>query len=501
MDLSFLNPPPHALEETGAAFERPAAVRIAASKADSHSAKLLAADLKALAGIKVLPRAAFTIKLVRDEKVAHPEGYLLKLGEGGAEIRAATEAGVFYGVQTLLQVAVFGDAKRWPALSIDDRPHFGWRSFMLDMGRSIYRFAYLKRIVRILARLKMNALHLHLNDDEMSGLRFRKLPIGKENPHALALAELKQLIAYARKHHVTVLPEIECWGHAGFGVYHFPHLRGGRGMYGGSSFAIGPETFDLFAKIFDELLPVLEKECHVHVGLDEAHWALLPSVPEAERAKYSPEFLIQRLYELLQAAAKKHRRSVTMHLWADHKGRPVPKHLEGKLVLHPWRYLRRNEEDIKGKLERLGGAGKPALICGSGTGQAQMGAHYLSTMVWTNAAKDVPNVRGATLCQWCMNNVADQMIGIYAGAGWLWTPGRPLPKENDLYGEFFTSHRYAPMRVWQARFRDGDPEALRKDCGPEVHNGFYLWGPKAGKPAAPTASWNQQWNNESGIDG
>jgi hypothetical protein len=501
MDLSFLVPYPQQVRETGKAFARPPTVRIVTRGADALTVRRLAQDLKQLAGIKVSKRAAYTIQLKMGEKRLKAEGYRLKVGPDGVEISGADAAGLYYGTQTLVQIATLGPAGFWPALAITDWPHFAWRSYMPDMGRSVYPLPLLKRMVRILARLKLNAMHLHICDDQLNSLRYRKLPLGKENPTAITLSQLAELVRYARSYHVTIMPEIECWGHANSFVYHYPHLDGGPGMYGGASFAIGPELYDLLGRVFDELVGALEKKCHVHVGLDEAIWQLLPSVPEAERASYNPERLIQELYDILQRAGRRHGRQVTMHLWADHKGRSVPKQLENKLILHPWRYLARNNEDIEQKLVRLGGKSKPRIVMGTGTGLGQAAAHFLSTGIWCRAAANVPNVLGGTICQWSGNNVPETLIGIYAGADYLWSPATPATKENDPHGEETTWQMCNRMRQWQSKIKDGDPEAILHERGPEVWHGFYRFGRRDGKPVSPTATANERRNTGPGVDG
>ena len=501
MDLSFLVPYPQQLRETGQAFPRPTAVRIVARKADAVTVRRLEQDLKQLAGLRVSIGAPYAIRLQIRPKGLKPEGYRLEVGPRKAVVTGADATGLYYGTQTLVQLAALGPRRMWPALAVEDWSHFPWRSYMADMGRSVYPLPLLKRLVRILARLKMNVLHLHLCDDQLNSLRYRTLPLGKENPEAITMSELAALVRYARSYHVTILPEIECWGHANSFVHHYPQLDGGPGMYGGASFAIGPELYELLERVFDELVGTLEKNCHVHVGLDEAIWTLLPSVPEAERAGYNPERLIQELYDILQRVGQRHGKHVTMHLWADHKGRPVPKHLEKKLILHPWRYLQRNQEDIEQKLVRLGGKSKPRVVMGTGTGLGQAAAHFLSTGVWCRAAAQVPNVLGGTLCQWMANDIHEQLIGIFAGADYLWTPATPAPEKNDPHGEIVTWLMSRRMRTWQSKIKDGDTEAILQDRGPEIWDGYYLWGTRAGKPVAATVVSNERRNTGPGIDG
>jgi len=369
---------------------------------------------------------------------------------------------------------------------IEDWPEFRARSFMVDLGRSTFPVAYLERIVRILARLKMNTLHLHLNDDQLCGLRFRRLPLGRENPAAIALGQLAALVGYARRHHVSILPEFECWGHAQAVIYHYPELYGGPGMWGGMSFGIGEPTFALFEKVFDELLPALERECAVHVGLDEAEWHLLPCVPEGERGKYTPTTLVGRIHEALQAAARRHGRKVTMHLWADHGGRPLPKGLEKRVVIEPWNYDRRHEPTIRKKMRRYAGRGRTPMMMGGGMSSLAFGGSFAATRLWCRLGAGQPNVRGITVCHWEDNDLAERLIGLYAGADYAWSPETPADRPDDPYQEKLRGELGRQMRRWQAAFRDADDEAMRRDRGPQVFDGYYCWGPRAGRPVAPT---------------
>lgn len=216
-----------------------------------------------------------------------PEGYRLAIREHAITLTGADRRGLFYGMQTLLQIlALSGDEIE--QVDILDWPALKTRELMLDLGRAPFSMPLLKRCIRIMARLKINTLHLHLFDDQLNSLRFDKLPLGSENPFAITLDQLRQIIAYARSYHVAVVPELECWGHAGSILYHYPRLYGAPGMWGGYSFGIGEELYTLLEQMLDEVVPVLDSPCDVHLGLDEAIWATLPSVKEADKAKYSP---------------------------------------------------------------------------------------------------------------------------------------------------------------------------------------------------------------------
>lgn len=115
-----------------------------------------------------------------------------------------------------------------PHLTIQDHPAYKVRAFMADLGRAPYSMALLKRLVRLMAQMKLNTLHLHLFDDQLCGFRFEKLPIGHENPFSLNAADLKELVAYARRYHISVMPELKSWGHVQAWSITFPNCEEGR---------------------------------------------------------------------------------------------------------------------------------------------------------------------------------------------------------------------------------------------------------------------------------
>ena len=78
------------------------------------------------------------------------------------------------------------------------------------------------------------------------------------------------------------------------------------------------------------------------------------------------------------------------------------------------------------------------------------------------------------------------MIGLYAGADFAWSPATPADRPDDPYDEKLRGELGRQMRRWQAAFGDADDEALRRDRGPHVSQGYYRWGRRAGRPVAPT---------------
>jgi hypothetical protein len=178
-----------------------------------------------------------------------------------------------------------------------------------------------------------------------------------------------------------------------------------------------------------------------------------------------------------------------MRIWADHGGRPVPADIAGDVIVEPWMYMEAREANIREKVARYGGAGKPPFMMGGGMSSLHLAGGFGATALWCRAAMDCPNCEGIDICLWENNNVAGQLSGIFAGADYAWTPLTPAIVEKDnLFRERIQGEVLVRMKKWQAVFAaDADDAAIRMDTGPEVHGGFYTSGPWAGRPVAPTA--------------
>lgn len=483
----ILVPAPKEIKELGATIEMPRCVWIISNEGCDSAAMSLASDLRAVCGARIEESAEYTISLEIRHQAMPAEGYRLEVGESVAYISAEDAAGLWWGCQTLVQLCAMSSG-RIPCVRIKDWPHYRTRSVMLDMGRAPYSAALIKRVIRIMSRLKLNSLHLHLFDDHLNAIRFKSLPLGSENPFALSIEDYAEIIRYARERNISVVPEFECWGHAGSILYHYPNLYGAPGMWEGFSFGIGEELYDLLARMFDEFVPILEDECVFHVGLDEANWATLPSVSEADKDRYTPTEHVRKLHEILSSIGEKHGKTIRMRLWADHGGRPIPEELKDKVIVEPWMYFEGRAEAIRQKVAAYSGEGKTPFMMGGGMSQLHYQGHCGATRIWCKEAMNSPNCEGINICVWESNNVPGKMIGIFGGADSAWSPDKPDPKPEDLHSEWSGGKLVQLMRRWQSIFADADPAALEQDRGPEVQSGKYCWPPFAGVPVAPTCT-------------
>ena len=135
---------------------------------------------------------AFRIRLDPALSAAGDEGYRLVVDQRGATILAKTEAGAFYGIQTLRQLIPLKESDggdKTAAITfqeVEDRPRFQWRGFMLDVARHFSDVAAVKQLIDALALLKMNVLHLHLCDDQGWRMEIERYPrlvtVGSSRP-------------------------------------------------------------------------------------------------------------------------------------------------------------------------------------------------------------------------------------------------------------------------------------------------------------------------------
>ncbi len=230
------------------------------------------------------------------QQLEHPEGYELEIRASGVSLIGSL-AGLFYAGQTLLQRL---NGSRLEAVKIVDSPRFTWRGSHLDVSRHFMPFAFLKKFVDLLAKHKMNILHLHLTDDQGWRLEIKKYPrlteIGawrkktlvghglsepkqfNNTPHGgfYTRTEMLELVAYAAERHIAIVPEIEMPGHATAALAAYPEF-GNTGIapevcpyWGVIETVFSPEekTFTFLEDVLGEVLEIFPSQ-YIHIGGDE----------------------------------------------------------------------------------------------------------------------------------------------------------------------------------------------------------------------------------------
>lgn len=240
-----------------------------------------------------------SISLLIDETVQmNNEGYTLDIDNDKAVIKAKTPQGLFYGMQTFLQLLpaevesatlVNGIAWSVPAVNIKDEPRFGYRGIMLDPCRHFIPVENVKKQLDVLSLFKINRLHWHLTDDQGWRIEIKKYPklteIGSKRIEGEGFEyggfytqeEIREVVAYAAERFITVVPEIEVPGHELAAISAYPELSctgeaiTPRIIWGVEDVVLcaGKEsTFEFFENVIAEVAALFPGE-YFHIGGDE----------------------------------------------------------------------------------------------------------------------------------------------------------------------------------------------------------------------------------------
>jgi hexosaminidase len=270
------------------------------------------------------------------------EAYTLSVSKEKVEVKAATDRGLFYGMQTLMQLlpaeiespTVVSEIN-WniPCVTIEDEPRFKWRGMHLDVCRHFYSVDFIKKQLDVLAMYKINKFHLHLTEDQGWRIEIKKYPKltelgskrvdeGKEHGGFYTQEQIKEIVAYAAERHIDVVPEIELPGHALAALTAYPEYScaGGpfkvRNVWGVEPdiYCAGKEeTFEFLEDIIDEVVALFPCE-YFHIGGDEApksQWEkcdLCQARIKAEGLHDEHElqsYFVQRVEKMLLARNKK----------------------------------------------------------------------------------------------------------------------------------------------------------------------------------------------------
>ncbi len=145
---------------------------------------------------------------------ARKEAFFLHLGEKGAQAGSLSPRGLYYALLALSGWIQDSPGREIRGGWVLDWPSLERRAYMLDMGRLVERKTYYRKVLKFLSRRRFNTFVLHLTDDPTSALRFGKHPESAD-PHAWTPEEMKDFVELGRKWHVSLLPEVELFGHAG----------------------------------------------------------------------------------------------------------------------------------------------------------------------------------------------------------------------------------------------------------------------------------------------
>lgn len=309
-------PQPVSLSIAEGSFTLRPDTRILVEKATAETGAMLARWLSPATGYAIKvgegKDADNTISLRLDKSLGRlgNEGYVLQATTRRVIIRAPREAGVFYGAQTLRQLlptVIFSSSLQqgveWtvPAVRIEDQPRFQWRGAHLDVSRHFMPKEFVLHFIDLIALHKLNTFHWHLTDDQGWRIEIKKYPrltqVGgwrkqtrlgheRESPHGFdkkphggfyTQQEIREVVEFARKRHITVVPEIEMPGHAQAAIAAYPELGvSGKPLEVWTQWGINPNIFNPSEKTILFMQDVLEEVLElfpsqfIHVGGDEA---------------------------------------------------------------------------------------------------------------------------------------------------------------------------------------------------------------------------------------
>jgi hexosaminidase len=248
-----------------------------------------------------------TLTLTMNEKLSiHPEGYKLNIDTDKIAIEATTEKGIFYGLQSLVQM--INKLRKasivvLPCMTIEDYPRFGYRGMSLDVGRHMFPVSFIKQYIDLMSQYKLNTFHWHLTEDQGWRIEIKKYPklteisafrdqtiIGRtrdkihqydNTPYGgfYTQDEVREVVAYAASKHITVIPEIEMPGHSLAVLAAYPELACGDnpgpfkpaqrwGIFDDVFCAGKEQTFKFLQDVLDEVMDLFPSE-YIHIGGDE----------------------------------------------------------------------------------------------------------------------------------------------------------------------------------------------------------------------------------------
>ena len=238
-----------------------------------------------------------TIIFLTDDELNNDEAYRIEVGKDVLSIKASSDKGAFYAIQTLRQIipaemensTCKTNSLEVPYYKIYDSPRYEYRGFMLDVARHFYTVAEVKRVIDLLTIYKINTLHMHLTDDQGWRIEIKSWPaltlygstssVNSERHGFYTQDEFLEIQAYALKHHIELIPEIDMPGHTNAALASYPILNcNGEApeLYTGvevgfSSLCVAKDTTYAFINDVLREIAAITTGRYIHIGGDESH--------------------------------------------------------------------------------------------------------------------------------------------------------------------------------------------------------------------------------------
>ncbi|MFW9770912.1 MAG: beta-N-acetylhexosaminidase, partial [Candidatus Thorarchaeota archaeon] len=249
---------------------------------------------------------SITLKLMSKSRESSREGYELIISPDRVELESNDQEGLFYGIQTLRQLfppeieSSHKEDIEWeiPCVKIEDSPRFSWRGFMLDEARHFFGKQEVKKILDIMAFLKLNIFHWHLTDYQGWRIEIKRFPRltevgskrkstslylsrnksdGKQYSGYYSQEDLREIVNYAKERYIKIVPEIDMPGHITAALAAYPELACTDESFEVSIrigifpevLCIGKESmFNIIENILKEVCEIFPSDS-IHIGGDE----------------------------------------------------------------------------------------------------------------------------------------------------------------------------------------------------------------------------------------
>lgn len=351
-------------------------------------AEVVAQTMRRSTGLElpITKRSKNPIYLAIDKKISNPEAYYLDIYPNVVAIYGGSPVGVYYGLQTLLQMlptAIESDTLvggvEWslPMTLITDYPRFPYRGMHVDPCRHFLPIEHIKKQIDWMSKFKLNRLHLHLTDDQLWTFEVKKYPrlteVGTLRTNVdgsvykggyFTQDELRELVEYASLRGVTIIPEIEMPGHAMAALAAYPEYgcTGGpyqvRTTWGVEDHLLcagNDSVFSFIEDILTELTAIFPSE-YIHIGGDECPTVIWHECPlcqarmQAEGLSTEVElhgYFIRRVEQILHRLGRKMigwdeildggaSQSATVMSWRGNKGGINAANQGNQAIMTPW---------------------------------------------------------------------------------------------------------------------------------------------------------------------
>lgn len=289
-------------------------------------------------------------RLSAQGNIPSDEDYSLNVTKETIKIGARGDAGLFYGLQSFLQLLLTKIEKgkaRIPAVEIADQPRFKYRGMHLDVSRHFMPIEFVKKFIDLMSQYKLNQFHWHLTDDQGWRIEIKKHPklteIGSKRKESQAgpytttfrgdgipiegfytQEQIRDVVKYAKARHINVIPEIELPGHASAALAAYPELGAGCkenyeykvqqtwGIFK-EVFCPTDKTFKFLEDVLSETISLFPDSPYIHIGGDEVlkdHWkesAFVQELKKRENLKDEHEvqsYFIRRMEKFVNSKGK-----------------------------------------------------------------------------------------------------------------------------------------------------------------------------------------------------